>query len=60
MTTKKQLLKVIRSQCLECMGGVTSEIDLCTDLDCPLYTFRAGTDPKPSRKRQGLAPKKKK
>ena len=37
----------IRLFCLECMGGVPSEVKACTDLKCALYTFRL-------RKKEGV------
>ncbi len=30
----------IRLACLECMGGVQSEVARCTDRECPLYRYR--------------------
>lgn len=45
MTTKTALLKVIRAQCLECVGGVQAEVHLCTAPMCSLYPFRNGKDP---------------
>jgi len=30
----------IARQCLECVGGVKSEVRLCTDVNCPLFPFR--------------------
>ena len=47
MTTKAELLKVIRLQCIECMGGVQSEIPKCTSPDCSLFDFKSGKDPRP-------------
>jgi len=32
----------MRMQCIECMGYVESEVDLCTDPGCPLYPYRSG------------------
>ena len=32
----------IQRFCLECMGGVKSDIKDCTDKLCPLYPFRMG------------------
>ncbi|KKL63963.1 hypothetical protein LCGC14_2169840 [marine sediment metagenome] len=30
----------ITAQCLECVGWVRNEVELCTDSGCPLYPFR--------------------
>lgn len=30
----------IRSFCLECVGYVAEEVDLCTDPGCPLFEYR--------------------
>ena len=48
MTTKAQLLRVVRKQCLECMGGYESEIPICTSPNCSLFDYRMGKDPKPN------------
>ena len=31
----------MRMQCVECMGYVESEVELCTDPGCPLYPYRS-------------------
>ena len=31
-----------RMQCIECMGYVESEVELCTDPGCPLFPYRSG------------------
>jgi hypothetical protein len=49
MSTKKTLLKVIRQQCIDCMGGQLAEIPLCTSPKCSLFAFRMGKDPCPSK-----------
>ena len=38
-------LKVIRKQCLLCMGGTRQFVKECTTTDCPLYPYREGTNP---------------
>jgi hypothetical protein len=48
MTTKNQLLKVIRKQCVECMGGQVGEIEKCTAPKCSLFSYRSGHDPEPN------------
>lgn len=35
-------LKAIRLFCLECVGGVNSEVRRCSVEDCPLFRFRFG------------------
>ena len=60
MTTKRELLKVIKLQCEECMGSmVARKGDLdgeagnlvrgCTVPECSLHPFRSGRDPWPSQ-----------
>lgn len=46
-------LKTIRRFCLECMGGSSIEVDVCTDEACHLYPFRYGKDPR--RKKRKLS-----
>ena len=38
-------LKVIRAKCVDCCGGVKSEVDACTATRCPLHPYRMGTNP---------------
>lgn len=45
MTTKTELLKTIRSKCLDCCCGQVQEVKLCTSTNCPLYDYRLGVDP---------------
>ena len=55
MTTKNELLKAIRKQCLECWGqsrnakateGTAAElVRECDDKECSLYPYRFGVDP---------------
>ncbi len=35
-------MRVMRAQCLECMGGSSADVDGCTAPECPLYPFRSG------------------
>lgn len=42
-------LAAVRLHCIECMGGVRSEVEICTAPECPLYPYRRGQSP---RKRQ--------
>lgn len=48
-------LKSIRKHCLACMGGSTNEVTLCTDLECWLYPFREGHDPRRKGKKRSKA-----
>ena len=38
-------LKAIRKKCLDCCGGQTKEVRLCTIKACPLYEYRDGHRP---------------
>jgi len=50
-------IKAIRANCIDCCGGQLKEVRECPAVDCPLYPFRMGTNPK----RKGIGgPKKKK
>ena len=56
MTTKGEILKIIRAKCIECCAGSEAEVKNCTSnvtnglyTACPLYPFRMGKDPKPSK-----------
>jgi hypothetical protein len=48
MTTKGEILKAIRSNCLECCCGSSKEVELCP-VECSLKSYRFGKDPNPSR-----------
>lgn len=43
----KSMRAAVNSQCLECCGYQRKEISVCTDLACPLYSYR------PFQKRTG-------
>lgn len=52
MTTKTELLKIIRKQCISCCGGSYAEVETCQGgqrtsefTECFLHPFRFGTDP---------------
>ena len=45
-------LKAIRTKCLECQGGVPSDVRRCRITDCPVWPYRSGTRPKSSTVRQ--------
>jgi hypothetical protein len=52
MTTKTELLKIIRRQCVTCCGGSYAEVEACQGgkktteyTTCHLHPFRFGTDP---------------
>ena len=40
--TVNQLLKIIRSKCLDCCGGSRIEADECEIITCPLHEYRSG------------------
>lgn len=42
MISKRILLKAIRKNCLDCSGGVASEVLDCSMNMCPLYPYRMG------------------
>lgn len=39
-------MKSIRAKCLDCCGGVSKEVRLCTSEKCPLFPYRFGKRPK--------------
>lgn len=41
-------IKAIRAYCLECSGGQPSEVRNCLIVECPLYSYRFGKNPKRS------------
>ena len=51
MTTKAEILKAIRSKCLECSCFQPNEVRECPVTACELWSFRLGRDPEPSRNR---------
>ena len=46
-------LRAIRVKCLDCSAGQRSEIRNCPVIDCPLYLYRFGKNPK----KKGQGPK---
>jgi hypothetical protein len=38
-------LKAIRAKCLDCCAGQPSEIRRCVIDDCPLFSYRFGSNP---------------
>ena len=42
---KRRPMAAIRKHCLECCGGSSNEVELCTAHGCHLYHFRMGVDP---------------
>jgi len=59
MATKTDLLRLIRQNCAECMGGTRAienewpvknpaDIANCTAPECPFYPFRMGKDTRPT------------
>jgi len=62
MTTKGELLKVVKLQCQECMGSTVARngeydqtaanlVEGCTAPECRLFPYRVGKDP--WKKRRG-------
>ena len=51
MTTKTEILTVIRSKCLDCCCYQTAEVWECRVSTCGLWPYRLGMDPEPSRTR---------
>jgi hypothetical protein len=47
--TKTEILKMIHTQCIECMGGHVQEVAKCTAPQCTLFPLRMGRDPSPCR-----------
>ena len=45
MTTKGELLRTIRKNCIECMGNQPSLVEGCTAPNCELFEYRMGKDP---------------
>ena len=39
------LIKIVRLKCLDCVGGSTKEIRLCTFSSCSLWPYRLGRMP---------------
>lgn len=50
-------VKVIRDKCLECCGGSSKEVELCSVEKCPLWRFRFGKNP--YRKKQEMSEEQK-
>ena len=49
----KSMRSALNSQCAECVGYVRKEVSVCSDLGCPLYSYRpfqnrTGNDDTPS------------
>lgn len=39
-------LKAIRAKCLDCVGGLSREVKLCTATKCPIHPYRFGHRPR--------------
>lgn len=50
-------VQAIRKKCIDCSGGVLSEIRNCVVPNCPLFPFRMGKNPnrKPGLKCSNLS-----
>ena len=55
MTTKGELLKIIRANCVSCMGGYEIEVAKCSAPNCDLFHFRMGKDPWPNPRKSEMA-----
>ena len=44
-------LKAIRAKCLDCCGGVGSEVRDCNIVKCPLWPYRFGCSPNTAQSR---------
>ena len=44
-TTKKELLKLIRKKCLDCVCFQAKDVELCPSKQCALWPFRFAKDP---------------
>jgi len=47
-------VRAIRLKCLDCSGNHPSEVRNCSVVDCPLYPYRMGRNPK----REGIGNQK--
>lgn len=68
MTTKRELLELIRKNCSECVGGPRAcsetwpvrnpnDIAICSSTTCAFYMYRYAKDPFPNKIRQKQAKK---
>ena len=55
MTTKKNILKAIRQNCIDCSAGSYKEVEECDMMNCPLFPYRKGNDPNPARRSKNRA-----
>ena len=52
MTTKAEILRMIRRNCIACMGDQPSLVPDCTSRKCEFFDFRMGKDPCPNPNKQ--------
>jgi hypothetical protein len=50
MTTKTELLRMVREKCIDCCVGQMGEVAQCIAFNCALHPYRMGKDPTPARK----------
>jgi hypothetical protein len=43
--TKQPLPKIVRINCIECVGGSEAEVRRCRLLHCPFWPYRMGSNP---------------
>src|ERR1700745_3216978 len=41
----RPLLKAIRANCIDCMGGSEAEVRRCSAIKCPMWSYRMSTNP---------------
>jgi hypothetical protein len=51
VTTKSEILRLVRAKCLDCCCFQLVEVRECPVVTCPIHDFRMGVDPKPARGR---------
>lgn len=54
MTTKADVLKAIRAKCLDCSVYQPEEVKNCHLHRCPLWPYRMGKDPNPTKTSKSL------
>ena len=43
-TEKRSRKQAVKAKCLDCSGGVRSEVRKCPATNCPLWLFRMGSE----------------
>ena len=42
---KRSLLRVIRENCIDCVGGSEAEVRRCAQVRCPMWPYRMSSNP---------------